>query len=154
MYPSLAWLAAAAAAALLYRGLGVAWGGYLSVLSRLGLLTAVDLFAAGVSPSTMLGLALVSLCGREDLALGAVFATSAISTSSAPSGCSQRPPPPSPPGMYLRLLFGGSVTASVVNRTRGARAGVRAVWRGESASAAMLAIVLSRMRVMRRGGVS
>ena len=87
----------------------------------------------------MLGIPLCSLCGREERALGAVFAASATSFSSTPSGCSHRPPPPIPPGTYFRFLFGGSVTASVVSRTRGALAGVRVVWRGESASAAMVA---------------
>lgn len=77
-----------------------------------------------------------------DRARGAVSAREgrlldSLGTASASSLSSQRPPPPSPPGMNLRRLFGGSVASSLREFTRDL-AGVRVGRRGESSVEAIV----------------
>jgi hypothetical protein len=142
LYPSLAWLAAAADEELLYRGLGVDTGGtYLSGRSLRSRVCMADLVTVGVSASSSLvspSNVLVAL----DRARGAVSArelrvlvSRGVAAPSAPSShCS---PTPSPPAINLRRLFGGSVVGSRRVLTRDL-AGVRVGRRGDCSVKAML----------------
>lgn len=126
LYPSLAWLAAAAAAAFVYRGLGVTCEGRRrSLLSRLGRVCIADLLNGGVLVTLSTGFPLFSMCTLGGLARDLDgFGISELGIS-LPSASTQRPPPPGPPAMYLRFFGGGP-------------AGVRAEGRGDAESAAML----------------
>lgn len=126
---------------MLYRGLGGATGGtYRSGRSLRGRVCMADLVTVGVSASSSLSpSSVLSLLDRGRGAVSARELRVVVSRGVAfPSPLSShRPPPPSPPGMNLRRLLGGSVVSSRRGLTR-VLAGVRVGRRGECSVEAIL----------------
>lgn len=99
-----------------------------------------DLVTVGVSASSSLSPS--SVLSLLDRARGAVSARElrvvvSMDVASPSALSSHRPPPPSPPGMNLRRLLGGSVASSGRELTRDL-AGVRVGRRGECSVEAMV----------------